>query len=404
MIRYNREKIFSITAIILLGVCLGLYVSFVRFLRYTAISENPSVAYKIYKSAGVEFRIFWTASFMALNGKLPDIYNHARFEEVEDSFTGSNEHHVWLYPPSFLLMILPLSLLPYLASLSVWLVITLVGYLLVLRRICPQPPIFFWILLFPGIAFNVLVGHNGCLSGTLLGAGLLSLGSSPIIAGILFGLMFYKPQIAILLPLALLAGRRWKVLGVTAATVSGTAIVSALILGWGPWLDFFHNLLASGELVDIPFFWARMPTVYAAARSAGSGTGPAWLLQGLVMVGVSAGVYWVWSGEATAASRAAVLIIGILLFSHYAFIYDYAILAIPLAWLWQEGQTRGWLALEKPLLLGAWIMPLIGLMLSADYPMWVPVLPTLLALFMLVLRRHYHELGKGRQSTAFAAL
>ena len=92
---------------------------------------------------------------------------------------------------------------------------------------------------------------------------------------------------------------------------------------------------------------------------AGAGNLVASTLQGIVMLGVIAGVYWVWSGNATAASRGAILILGILLFTRYAFIYDYAILAIPLAWLWQHGQTTGWLSLEKPLLLCGWVMPLV---------------------------------------------
>jgi alpha-1,2-mannosyltransferase len=394
----NCKKLFNYSAIILLGATLGFYICFIQFKGMLVLTDKSSISHRIYNSVGEEFRLFWTASFMVLNGKLTDIYNNSRFEEVEDSLTGSKSHHVWLYPPTFLLVVLPFSLLPYLASLAVWLAITLICYLLVLRRICPQPLIFCWILFFPGIAINVLVGHNGCLSGILLGAGLLSLENAPILSGIFFGLMFYKPQLAILIPLALFAGQHWKVLWVTAATVVCTAIISALILGYEPWLGFFHNLLAGARLTDISSFWKRMTTLYAAARLAGGGMMLAWLLQGLVMVGVSAGVYWVWSGEASEASRAAVLIIGILLFSHYAFIYDYAILAIPLAWLWQKGQTSGWLSLEKPLLLGAWIMPLIGLILSADYPMWVPVFPTMLALFILVLRRHSYELAKVRET------
>lgn len=383
----------------MLGVCLGVYVSFIKWMWVTEISEKSPVSHKVCRTVGKEFRLFWIGSFMALNGKLSDIYNNSRFEEVEKSLTGDNEHHVWLYPPTFLLMILPLSLLPYLASLAVWLAITLGSYCIVLRRICPQPLIFFWILFFPGIAINLLVGHNGCLSGTLLGGGLLFIESSPILAGIFFGLFLYKPQLAILIPLALLVGRRWKVLGMTAVAAICMGLASVLILGYEPWLAFWRNIPLSANLTDIPLFWKKMPTIYAAARLAGSGTTIAWMLQGLLMVGVIAGVSWVWSGGATAASRASILVLGILLFTRYAFIYDYAILAIPLAWLWQEGQTAGWLPLEKPVLLCAWFMPLISLMMGGtSYPYSLLILPTALTLFILVLRRHYSELGKAKEA------
>jgi Glycosyltransferase family 87 len=396
----NCKKLFNYSAIILLGVTLGFYICFIQFKGMLVLTDKSSISHRIYNSVGEEFRLFWTASFMVLNGKLADIYNNSRFEEIEDSLTGSKSHHVWLYPPTFLLVVLPLSLLPYLASLAVWLAITLICYLLILRRICPQPLIFFWILLFPGITFNMMVGHNGFLSGILLGAGLLCSESSPVLAGIFFGLMFYKPQLAILIPVALFAGGRWKVLSISTLSALCIVIISVLIFGDRPWMGFLHNLLAGANLTDTPFFWKKMPTVYATARSAGSGTIQAWILQGLIMIGILSGVCWVWSGEATAVSRVSILVIGSLLFTPYAFIYDYAILAIPLAWLWQEGQTTGWLSWEKPLILGVWIMPLINLLV--EYLFWLPMLSTMLALFILVLRRHSYELAKVRETTAVA--
>ena len=342
---------------------------------------------------------------MALHGELSDIYNSSKFEAAETSLAGTKKGHVWLYPPSFLLIVVPLSLLPYLASLSVWLAVTLSCYLLILRRICPQPYVILWMLFFPAILSNFLVGHNGFLSGTLLGGGLLFMNSSPILSGILFGLSFYKPQLGILIPLALLAGRHWNILGLTAIAATSTAIASAVIFGPDTWIEFFRNLPIASKLTDSPWFWDRMPTIYAAARAAGIGAMIAWILQGIMMLGVMAGVYWVWSGNASAASRASILVLGVLLFTHYAFIYDYAILAIPLAWLWQEGQTTGWLSLEKPLLLYGWVMPAISsvILASLHCPLSVLMVPTTIALFILVLRRHHVERGTGQAVTVVAS-
>ena len=402
----SRRRLFDIAAMILLGVCLGFYVSEVKSSWVPELLRASPTSYKVNKSLGTEFRIFWIGSFMALKGELHDIYNSSKFEEVEKRLTDKKKGHVWLYPPNFLLMVLPLSLLPYLASLAVWLAITLGLYLLVLRRICPQPYVIFWILFFPGIVVNLLVGHNGFLSGTLLGGGLLLMNSSPILAGILFGLFFYKPQLAILIPLALVAGRCWRIMVITVISAAAIGIASAVILGPETWLDFVRNIPIAARLTDSPWFWDRMPTMYAAARAAGTGTLIAWTLQGIVMLGVIAGIYWVWSGNATVACRSSILILGILLFTRYAFIYDYAILALPLAWLWQEGQTTGWLSLEKPLLLYGWVMPAISsLMLTVGHcPLSVLLLPTTIALFILVLRRHHFELVKIQGTTVIASL
>ena len=139
-------------------------------------------------------------------------------------------------------------------------------------------------VLFPGIVSNFLVGHNGFLSGALLGGGLLFLNSAPILAGILLGLFFYKPQLGILIPLALVAGRRWKVLAITAGSGAGIGILSALIFGPDTWLEFWPNLPVAAKMTDSPWFWDRMPTMYAGARAAGAGTLTAWILQGIMML------------------------------------------------------------------------------------------------------------------------
>jgi hypothetical protein len=397
MINLCSRRLFDLIAIVCLCICLGLYITEIKSSWVPKLwIESPD--YKINKYIGTEFRMFWTASYMALHGEFSDIYNNDKFEAAETRLAGTKKGHVWLYPPTFLLIVLPLSLLPYLPSMAIWLAVTLSSYLLILRRICPQPYVILWMVFFPGLGSNLVVGHNGFLSGALLGGGLLFINSSPILAGILFGLCFYKPQLGILIPLALLAGRRWNILGITAGSAAVIGILSALLFGPETWLEFCRNLPNAAKLTDDPWFWDRMPTIYAALRAAGSGALISWTLQGIMMLGVMAGVYWVWSGKASAASRASILILGILLFTRYAFIYDYTILAIPLAWQWQEGQTTGWLPLEQPLLLYGWVMPAISsLMLSlAHWPLSVLMVPTTIALFILVLRRHQVERGKGQ--------
>jgi len=107
---------------------------------------------------------------------------------------------------------LPLSLLPYLASLAIWLAATLAVFLLVLWRIGRLPLIFLLSLAFPGTWINFICGQNGFLSAALLGGGLLLLDRFPLVAGLLLGLLGFKPHLAFLVPVALLAGRHGKAL------------------------------------------------------------------------------------------------------------------------------------------------------------------------------------------------
>ena len=54
---------------------------------------------------------------------------------------------------------------------------------------------------------NITHGHNGFLTAALFGSGLPLLPTRPVHAGALLGLLAYKPQYGLLIPLALAARR-----------------------------------------------------------------------------------------------------------------------------------------------------------------------------------------------------
>lgn len=168
---------------------------------------------------GRDFPLLCAASSLAREGQAAAAYDPARLREIKQNII---DPFVWYYPPTFLLMVLPLSLLPYVASQIAWIGVTLSGYLLVLRRIAPCYVTILLGLAFPGAVVNLIFSHNGYLSVVFLGSGLLLLDRAPWSGGALLGLMSYKPQLAVLIPIALVAGRRWKAL-------LGAA-VSALVL------------------------------------------------------------------------------------------------------------------------------------------------------------------------------
>src|SRR5436309_2254785 len=70
-----------------------------------------------------------------------------------------------------------------------------------------------WLLLaaaYPAVFVNLGHGHNGFLTAALLGGALVLLDRRPIVAGVLFGLMAYKPQFGLMIPLVLIATGRWR--------------------------------------------------------------------------------------------------------------------------------------------------------------------------------------------------
>ena len=62
-----------------------------------------------------------------------------------------------------------------------------------------------------------------CLQIERVGGGLLLLDRRPVLAGILFGALCYKPHFGMLIPVALAASGRWRAFGAAAASAAASA-------------------------------------------------------------------------------------------------------------------------------------------------------------------------------------
>ena len=112
-----------------------------------------------------------------------------------------------LYPPIFLLVATPLAVMPYTLALAVWQISTFALYLSVIGAIVRRIPGNvigpMWLPIaagFPAVFINLGHGQNGLLTAGLLGAALLALPARPVLSGILFGALAYKPQLALVVP------------------------------------------------------------------------------------------------------------------------------------------------------------------------------------------------------------
>lgn len=343
---------------------------------------------------GGDFAHYWVAAQLALSGEPGAVYNYPRLLAAEAARFGPELALPFFYPPTFLLMLLPLALLPYLVALAVWLSTTLAGYLLIVRRLAPHPLTFWLTLAFFGTFQNFIHGQNGFLSAVLLGGGLVLLDRSPWAGGLLLGLLSYKPHLAALVPVALVAGRRWRALAAMLTSAAGLALAGILMLGAEVWVAFWRNLPFSVNLLktgEVALY--QMPTTFSAILLAGGGFTLARLLQGLVMLTVTAVVAWVWAKGGPAAIRSSILILSILLFTPYAYDYDLALLTLPLAWLGWEGYTKGWLPREQILLVIGWFMPMFAQCLAKTAGVQTGPL-VLAALLLLAVRRERSLSGK----------
>jgi alpha-1,2-mannosyltransferase len=370
-------------------------ISLVAVLISARWSPNGLIDFMGYP-LGRDFSFYWVASLLTVAGSPDTVYNLPQFAAAQQAYFNFNSgwYYAFFYPPTFLLLTYPLALLPYLLSLAVWLGITLGGYLEVLRRIAPHRRTIWLAITFTGTYVNIIFAQNGFLSAALIGGGLLLLDRYPLLGGALLGLVSYKPHLFPLILLALIAGRRWQTLLAAMIVTLALLVVSYLVFGEKVWLAFIHSMTTPVKMLHdhlVPI--DKMTTIFSSALCYGAGPRLAWALQGSVSLGIAALVSLIWYREMPFPLRSAALVLGILLATPYAFPYDLAILALPLAWLAWEGYTHGWSPGEPELLFIGWLTPLlamtfnfIGLHFFTPAMLWV--------LFFLVWRRSCSRGGR----------
>ena len=200
-------------------------------------------------------------------------------------------------------------------------------------------------------------------------------------AGILLGLLSYKPQIWVLVPLALLAARQWRAFAWMTATVAMLSLASLAVFGPGFWFAFLEAAREAGSerVVNEMFerIFMHMTTLLAAARILGL---PPALAGAIQLAGAALAVAAVWFAfrrQGTSDARTAVLVTATFLVSPYTLNYD-LLLLMPAAVALFRRRGRGLLSLERLVYLALWLIPTFGMILNR---LDLPVMPLIVLLF-----------------------
>jgi alpha-1,2-mannosyltransferase len=378
---YFYGKFFFVFTSLLWG---SLYLLFGGYWIIAGLLTTPGLTDLMGKPLGSDFVAFYAASKLALEGDPSGIYAIAKLHPLEKAVIGAEVGlRPWHYPPSFLIMVFPLALFPYGAAFALWILPTWYGSVRLVRRLAPHFLTPWLFLAFLPAICNLFYGQNGFLSTLVMGGGLLLVDGRPFLGGLFLGLLSYKPQLAMVIPVALVAGGNWRALGGAAVSAIGLALISLLVFGIAPWQAFVHNLSYATEILKYNAeYWRRMPTVFAAVRLLGAGLPLTEALQLAMTLVAIAAVAWIWWKRLPLPFRASGLALAIFLAAPFAFEYDLALLALPFAWLgWEEvsnGRRKG-----QGILAACW--------LSMYFPLWFPgknlYLPALLLMLGLVIYR-----------------
>ena len=291
---------------------------------------------------GSDFLLSWSISKMVLTDDAKEVYNQEKIFEIQKKITGVYHRYPAYYPPSSLIFMAPLALLPYIPSFILWMATI-------------------WLALaFPGVYINFSFGQNAFLVGALIGGGLLLMDRAPLAAGFLLGLSIYKPHIAILIPFVLLTQKKWKVFASMLLTIASLILISLIAFGIEAWAAFWKNLPNAIEIIEkreIRLY--NMTSVMAAALLLGVNAAAAKIAHGIIAGFALAMLLWIWFKNAPFFLRASSLILATTLISPYIHIYDLALLVMPIAWLgWEAFNLNSWPPGLKYHLAAVWIMPL----------------------------------------------
>ena len=350
------------------------------------------------KPIGTDFSSFYAAGSLVLDGRAADVYDMAvHYTRQHEIFGAAVQTYAWLYPPIFLLVAAPLALMPYPVALAVWQGSTLLAYLFVTGLIVrtargPQGRVSrIWILAtlaFPAVFVNLGHGQNGFLTAALFGGALVALPTRPWLAGVLFGLMAYKPQFGLIIPIALLAGGQWRAIIAAGLTVAALVGMTVLLFGVDTWLAFAATTDISRKVLleQGAVGFEKLQSIFAAVRLSGGSVMLAYAIQTAGTLAAACSVAWIWRSPLDYRQKAAVLVIATLLASPHVLDYDLVALGVAIAFMATTGLTRGFRPYEITLLAIAWTVPLISRGIATIIPVPLGVI-ALLSLYAIALRR-----------------
>jgi hypothetical protein len=194
-----------------------------------------------------------------------------------------------LYPPIQALYYVPLTLLP--PSLAyrlnqilglVWGAVAAIGIARSSGWRWPSALVFLLLMIFPGFIGSMNLGQNAALTLAIVVWGwVMAAEERPLVAGVLWGLLAFKPVWLVAFAIVPLWSRRWRMLAAMLATAGGLVLLTIPMVSWQTWLDWSaicreatdtywwdeNWIRHSHDLLSLPRQWLDFRNLPAARRN-----------------------------------------------------------------------------------------------------------------------------------------
>lgn len=310
--------------VVLIGVSLTLFIAIlVVGTAFILTSEDGQ------RTLDSDFRVFWAAARLTLAGDPIAAFDFAR---VDAEYNAVTEGWMpWLYPPGYLFVVAPFGALPYAVAFLAMTVLSIGAMALASRPFVGRvKPVWAAMSLAPAYLPALVIGQNSLIWLAVLLAALHALRSGrAVLAGVLIGCLTLKPQLGLMIPIALLAAGQWRTIVAACGTALTLVVVPTLIVGLTYWPLLIERFSQQADrmITQVRDLFLTVGP-FNLMTTLGLATPVALAVQWGVTAVAAVSVYVFWRSHRIAFdAKAALLLIAILLSAPYLWYYEAAMMA-----------------------------------------------------------------------------
>lgn len=281
-----------------------------------------------------DYMAFWSAGRAALDGHAAEIHNRDMLWPLQQTIAPDVKFYApWNSPPTFLLVVSALALLPYPVSAILFLLSTFAFFLWVIRLFLPDNRALIFPVTAPAVVYQFGTIQVGMLLAGISGLIFHWLDKRPRAAGALIALLVVKPHLALMWPLFLALSGRWRVFVAAAIGTAAFVLVAGLVFGfasYGRWFESLENAqrLITEQRITTPAY----ASLFANLRGLGVSVEIAFAVHSAsALAGVGVACFLFRHTDVRISGPA--LCAATLLTSPYLFFYDFTLLLVGAALL-----------------------------------------------------------------------
>ena len=331
------------------------------------------------RAGNIKFQDFlplYASARMIAHGRTSELYDQRALAAEESRIIGQPlaVRLPNLYGPQVSLLFVPFSRLPFLTAASIWAALSLLiygGCVYAVFRLCPSLAPYSRIVAVAAMAFPPLFHFfvraqvSALVLACFTAAFLAFRSRHDWIAGIALGLLVFKPQFLIAIPLVLLLARSWACFSGLAISASAQLAFARVYFGpvvmrayvetlWhiSRWIGNVELDLAPIQMHSLRSFWALLIPWSTAALAL-------YLISSIVIIWIAAAS---WKSSSPLALRFAAPTLAAVLVNPHLFVYDLLVLASALLLVveWSVSNVQRHSVALLALSYLAFILPLFG--------------------------------------------